>query len=298
MVAASIFPIADAVRQVGGDRVEVVTLLPAGQTPHDYRPTPAQTEKLARAGLLIVVGLGLDDWARRSAAAVGAGGPEVLDLGSTLMGGFPRGLGDSAENAAPDAVTSGPTNRSPDREHGGHDPHEHGDAAVDPHVWLDPVVMMGFADQIFQTLRRLDPAGESIYRANALRFRKELEELDWLCARRLQAVPRKEFVSLHAAFGVFAKRYGLRQLALRHTHAEEAGPRHLEEVVAFIKAHRIKTIFAEPQFPADRLEAIAHQTGATIRYLDPIGAPGVPGYDGYVALMRTNLETLVAALSS
>jgi ABC-type Zn uptake system ZnuABC Zn-binding protein ZnuA len=305
VVAASIFPIADALKQVGGDRVEVTTLLPPGQTPHDYQPTPAMAEKLAGARLLVLVGLGLDDWARRSAAAEGAKGLEILDLGSKVISSAGPQAGTQGQATKPASKTTAPgfQGGSPrahhdHEEHGAEDHghrHEHG--GVDPHLWLDPMVMMRITDLIADALCRVDPAGSAVYRANGLRFRAELAELDKLCMSRLRNLPRKEFVTLHAAFGRFADRYGLRQLSIRSVNAEEVGPKRLEQVVEFIKTHQIKAVFAEPQFPAERLEAIARQTGATVSYLDPEGAPGVPGHDSYVALMKTNLDALVAALS-
>ncbi len=281
-VAASIFPIADALKQIGGDRVEVLTLLPVGQTPHGYEPTPAQAEALARTRLLVVVGLGLDDWARRSAAAAARKDQTVLIVGPKVM-----------QSAASHAAAK-PDEHGHD-EDSKHD--DHGHAGTDPHIWVDPMVMIRITDAITDTLCGLDPAGTDTYTANAQKFRNELVQLDRLYATSLKAVARKDFVTLHAAFGLMADRYGLKQLALRHSHAEETGPGHLEEVVAFIKKHKVKVIFAEPQFPAERLESLARETGASVGRLDPIGAPGVPGHDGYIALMKTNLDALVAGLS-
>jgi zinc transport system substrate-binding protein len=305
VVAASIFPIADTLKQVGGNRVEVITLLPPGQTPHDYQPTPATAEKLARARLLVLVGIGLDDWARRSAKAEGRKGLEILDLGSKILSTVGTQAGTQGPAARPDTATTTQSVRGesgpPEGEREGHEAdnhahgHEHG--GVDPHLWLDPIVMMQVTDLIADALCRVDPAGSATYKDGALRFRAELADLDKLCASRLRNLPHKEFVTLHAAFGRFADRYGLRQLSIRNVNAEEAGPKRLEQVVEFIEKHRIKAVFAEPQFPAERLEAIARQTGAVVSYLDPEGAPGVPGHDSYVTLMRTNLDALVAALS-
>lgn len=277
-VAAGIFPIADALKQIGGDRVEVTTLLPPGQTPHGYEPTPLLAERLAGSRLLVLVGRGVDDWARRSAMASGARAPRILDLGSPANG-----------------PTRPPASQHLPEEHDHDDPEGH--EGTDPHTWLDPVMMMGFCDRMADALCQLDPPEAETYRANARRFRKELDDLDKLCADRLKGLPRKEFVTLHAAFGLFADRYGLKQLALRHTHAEESGPKRMEELIAFIKRHRVKVVFGEPQFPRERMEAIARQAGVETAILDPIGAAGVPGRDGYIALMKTNLDTFVAALS-
>jgi zinc transport system substrate-binding protein len=291
-VTGSIFPLTDVLKQVGSDRVETDTLLPPGQTPHGYEPTPALAEKLATSRLLVMVGLGIDDWARRGAVAAGGRGPRIVELGAVLSAGQPTsGLGGETGHSHEKTQEHG-HEADHDADHGGHD-----HAGTDPHVWLDPVVMMRFADAIAGALSEVDPAGRETYFRNAAGFRKELEDLDRLCASRLKQVPHKEFVTLHAAFGLFAKRYGLAQLALRHTHAEETGPKQMEDLVAFIRKHQVKVVFAEPQFPPEKLLAIARQAGVGTAMLDPIGARGVPGHDSYVALMKTNLDALVDALS-
>jgi len=291
VVAASIFPIADAVRQVGGDRVRVLTLLPPGQTPHGYEPTPAQAERLATARLLVVVGLGLDDWAHRSAAAVGDNAPRVLDLGAMLESHA------SSPTSRPSTTVpaTGPVVRADRRDPQAHD-HAHHEPD-DPHIWLDPIKMIRIAGVIAEALGEVDPAGSASYAANAAQFQDRLRELDRRCAERLAPLSRKEFVTLHAAFGHFAARYGLTQVALRWAHANEAGPKQLERVIAFIKEKGVRNLFAEPQFPVDRLDAIAKQTGVSVDRLDPLGAPGITGHDSYIELMGTNLDTLVEGLS-
>ena len=288
-VAGSILPIADVLAQLVGGRYRVMTLLPAGQTPHGYEPAPAQAERLAAAELLVMVGLGVDDWALRSAEALGRDGPRVLQLGAVVDTSLPE------TGAAPDGSTTR-TARSP-ADVDGHDHGHHHAGADDPHIWLDPIKMIQITDEIARALAAVDPAGEADFVANAERFKRELRDLDRLYAERLAKLPRREFVTFHAAYGHLAARYGLEEVPLRFAHAEEAGPRQLEQVVAFIRKNKVRFIFAEPQFPVDQLDAIAQQTGVGVDRLDPLGAPGITGHDGYVAMMKTNLAALIEGLS-
>jgi len=223
-VAASIFPLADLMARVGGGEVEVVTLLPAGTSPHGFEPQPQQVEQLAGCRILLVVGLGVDPWAEQAAKATGS--PIRIVRLADLVG----------PNTA-----------------GAEDGHSHHGEAVDPHLWLDPVRMRELLPVLADALAGLDPAHASGYRARGKAFDGELAALDATCRATLAGVKEKAFVSFHPAFTHLAARYGLRQCALTASHAQEGGPAALERVVRFVKEQRIKVVFAEPQFPADRL---------------------------------------------
>jgi zinc transport system substrate-binding protein len=123
-----------------------------------------------------------------------------------------------------------------------------------------------------------------------------LDSLDRDCRRRLGAAPRREFVSLHAAFRYLASRYGLREVSVFETHMEEPGPGDLERVLGFVREARIKTIFVQPQLPAAHLAWLQEQAGLRVARLDPVGSPLQPGYDSYLAMMRSNIDALARGL--
>ncbi len=270
-VVATIFPLADVARQIGGPSVNVGCLLRAGQSPHDFSPQAEQAEMLARARLLIMVGLGVDEWAGRAAAAAKARGLAVLRL---------------AELGGPDspATSAGQA----DSDHVGHE--------RDPHVWLDPVQMRGFAADIAEALSRADPEHRQDYLRRRDAYVAQLEALDREYRTALAPLKGKAFLTFHPAFSYMAERYGLKQFSLHTADAAGFGPDRLDKAVAFIRANRVRAIFAEPQFPAEKLRALADQTGAAIGRLDPLGSPASPGYDSYLALMRSNLQALAGGL--
>jgi len=280
-VVATIFPIADVVTRLGGERVTVVTLLPPGRTPHGYQPRPAQVETLAKAKLLVMVGSGMDEWARRGAAATGKRDIHIVELTKLLP-----------------QPTSAPVGKGHQRDGHEHkeDQHQHG-GAFDPHIWLDPVLMVRLVERLAEELGRIDPAGLELYRSNAIALGGELKLLDRDYREVLTGVKQRSFVTFHAAFGRLADRYGLTQQAVIAPGHEHFGPRQLERVVRFIRQSGVKVVFAEPQFPPDRLRAIAEQTGAKVGRLDPLGNPLVKGRDSYMAMMRYNLEQLQKALA-
>jgi zinc transport system substrate-binding protein len=278
-VVATIFPLADVTRQIGGEHVHVATLLGAGQTPHEFQQTAAHKKALARADLVVRVGMGVDGWAVR---ALGRSGAEVLTLSD-----------DGSFLDAPAAEH--------EHEHENHAAHEdnghaHGDG--DPHVWLDPVFMQHFAGKIAEALIALDPEHESDYRANLEIYLAQLRQLDQDYRQRLAGAARKHFVTFHPAFSYVAARYGLEQMSIHGPDASGYGPRRLQEVIDFIREHDVAAIFIEPQFPRDRLDELARRSGVEVGVLDPLGNPGRDGYDSYLAMMRSNLESLAAALEA
>lgn len=257
-VAASIFPLADVARQIGGGDIEIVTLLPPGASPHGFEPQPQQVEQLAQCRLLLTIGLGADTWAGRAARAGGARIRTLPFAGAAAQYGL--------DNA-------------------------------DPHGWLDPVRMKQFASAVAEVMAELDPAHAAAYGERGKAFAGELDKLDAECRETFGKLKTRAFVSFHPAFSHLAARYGLKQATLAESHADEGGPAMLENVVRFVRANKLKVVFAEPQFPAEKLRWLKEQTGVSVGRLDPIGDPAVKGYDSYLAMMRSNLKALAAAMS-
>ena len=289
-IVASIFPLADVARQIGGEDVTVTTLLPPGETPHGFQPKPRQVEAVAQARLLLTVGLGMDLWADRAAEASGNKGITILELGAALKAEPIKVEPHGAEEE------SHPAGEHLDAHEQG--PHEHAHEAGDPHMWLDPVLMQAYVQALAETLIRIDPAHAAGYRVRHEAYRAQLEDLHAAYRRTLATARRKAFVSFHSAFTYTAARYGLSQEAVFEVGRGGVGPKHLEQVVQFMRDHGIRVLFAEPQFPADRLQALVEATGATVRTLDPLGNPHLPGHDSYLGLMRTNLAVLAEALEA
>ena len=268
-VVATIFPVADVIKQIGGDRVDVHCMLGPGQSPHGFTLTAADMEELARARLVVVVGLGVDEWATSATARAAASGATLVEM-----------------------YTADTHRHLPDR-HGHHDAHP---GAGDPHVWLDPVFMQAFAVDIAGRLAQVDPSGADTYRRRAREYSAELRKLDEQYRTVLGAVKRKAIVTYHPAFTHLAARYGLTGLSIRAADAEGIGAGDVEAVAAFIARHGVKTIFIEPQMPPDKLRAMADRSGCQLATLDPLGNPNVKGYDSYLAMMRSNLAALKRGL--
>lgn len=277
-VVASIAPLADFAREVGGDRVAVEQLVPPGQNPHTYALKPAQMRALTRARLLVLNGMGLEFFGEKIAEAAGNRGLVVLRSAEGLV------AGGSPLNAAP--ATHGARD---------HDDEDEADPARNPHVWLDPVVATAQVERIRDALGALDPAGRAVYEANARRYLGELAALHREFRTALATVRTRQFIVFHPSFTHLARRYGLEQVAVVSSGGteQEPLPRRIAAVIETARRLRARAIFAEPQFPRKAAETIAAEAGIAVAYLDPIGAGP---RSTYLGTMRANLRALVAAL--
>lgn len=268
-VVVTIFPLADFVRNVAGDKVEVVTLLPAGASPHTYEPTPGDMKAVARATLLVVNGAGLDFWVERLETA-GSDTLVIVDTSVTL--------------AAEDLLLSG-------------DEHDHGDEENDhggtnPHYWLDPVLAQKQVEAIASALVSADPENGDFYSENAADYVAQLQSLDEEIGKATEDFSPREYVTFHASWTYFARRYGLVEAAVMvESHGQEPDIKHAIDAA---REFHVKAIFAEPQFTTSEAaaETVADETEAQVLVLDPIGGPKLADRDSYIALMRYNVRRM------
>ena len=265
-VVATIFPLADFVKNVAGDKVEVITLLRPGDSPHTYEPTSRDMKAVARATLLVVNGAGLDFWVEKLKSAASDNMVE-LDTSAILE---KEGL-----------LLSG-------------DEHEGG---VNPHYWLDPVLAQMQVEAIAAALVAADPGNKDSYLGNAADYIAELKSLDAEIKSETESFSSREFITFHPAWTYFARRYGLVEAAvIEEAPGKEPSAKYIEHVIDVAKALKVKAIFAEPQFSTKVADAIADGSGAKVLLLDPIGGPGLAGRDSYIALMRYDVGQMGEAM--
>lgn len=275
-VVASFSILADFVREIGGDRVEVTSLVGPDQDAHGFEPSPADAGRLARARLVVVNGLGFEGWMAR---LVKASGTKAATVEAT------RGIKTIAAEADHDR-------------HGGHG-HSHG---ADPHAFQDVANARIYVANIRDGLISADPAGRAVYEANATRYLAELESLDREVRAEIGRIPeaRRRVITDHDAFAYFARAYGLSFVAPRGVSKEsDVSARDVARIVRQIKAGKIPALFFENVADPRLIEQIARESGAAIGgklYSDALSKPDGPAAT-YAALMRHNAKTLAAALA-
>ncbi len=269
--AASIEPLAMLLREVGGERVSVTTLLPAGASPHLFEPRVSDARRLARVQLYFEIGHPLDAWGSNLLAGL-AVPPVRLQL-LAMEGIEPLPALDPHEHGA--------------------EPHDALRAGSDPHLWVDPIRIRDHAlPALVATLEALDPAGAGYYRSRRERFAAELTELDRELVELLGGSGAR-FVALHPAWRYLVARYGLEPIPAVEVIAGEAPPpRRLARTIEDARHAQVDALLVEPQLSARTLRVFAEELGAPIVTLDPIGDPRVRERARYASLMRFNAIAL------
>ncbi|MBL8399983.1 metal ABC transporter substrate-binding protein [Accumulibacter sp.] len=277
-VVASFSILGDLTQQVGGDRVQVYTLVGPGADAHVYQPTPSDARTLSLARLVIVNGLGFEGWIGRLIKSSGYPGPLVV------------------------ASQGVHALRQPRAHAGKHaDPHQHpGD--LDPHAWQDLANARRYIANIAAALGEADPANRSVYQANAARLDQAMATLDGEIRATFSALPaeRRKVVSSHDAFAYFGRAYGIRFIAPVGVSTDaEPSAGEVGAIIRQIRQEKIRAMFVENITDPRLLERISRESGARIGgtlYSDSLAKPGSAA-DSYLGMMRQNAKTLAAALT-
>ena len=299
-VVTTVYPVYDVVKKVAGDRADVTLLVPPGAEPHDWEPTASDLKKIGQAKVFFYNGAGLEPTDQilkkeitRDATVVELS--QGLDL-LKLQDDDDHDHDHDHDADHHDEDHHDEDHHDEDHHAEGHHHHPHG--GVDPHVWLDPQNVMKEAAVVADALAKADPAHADAYRANAKKYQDELAALDKDMDAALSSLANKNLVVSHEAFGYLAARYGLTQIGIMGVDADaEPTPDRMAQLVEFIREHDVRTIYSEELVNPRLAEAIAAETGAVVRVLNPIegltAAQEKAGYD-YIKLQRENLTTLTA----
>lgn len=274
-VTATVGMVADLVGSVGGERVQVESLMGPGVDPHLYKATASDVNRLQRAQVIFYVGLLLEG--------------KMQDL-FNRMARTKRHVYAVTEGLPEDQLLEPP-------EFEGH---------YDPHVWFDVPLWSRCVEVVVKGLSEADPAGRETYAARGEETRRRLAGLhDWV-VKRVAELPgeRRVLVTSHDAFNYFGRAYGFKVVALQGiSTVNEASAADLVKLVDFIKEHRVPAVFVESSVPPNTIQRISKDAGVKIGgelFSDAMGTPGQieNGYDlgTYEGMIRHNVNTVVNAL--
>jgi ABC-type Zn uptake system ZnuABC Zn-binding protein ZnuA len=261
--------LADIVRNVAGDRVPVVSLLPIGSDPHSFEPRPRDARTIAESGLVVTDTAGLSPVVDALVKATVQPGTTVLEAATGLTGRrMQRGDDQGGE--------------------------------IDPHFWLDPLNVITYVANIRDALIALDPKDAATFQSNADEYSRRLRDLDAWIRTEVSTIPtaRRLLVTNHETFGYFAERYGFTIVGtVFRTLGAEGTPsaKQLAQLVAAVREVDAPAIFLETGSNADLADEVARETGAKVvtdLYTHSLGknAPD------YIAMMRWNVRLIVEAL--
>jgi zinc/manganese transport system substrate-binding protein len=305
-VIATFSILGDIVQNVGGDRVEVTTLVGPDGDAHVFQPAPADAQAVAGADVIVANGLGFEGWMDRLVEASGTTAAIITaSEGVTPIAFGEEGHDHGHEHAegeehSHDHAEGEEQDHDHAAEEAGHDGHDHG--AEDPHAWQSVTNVALYVGNIERGLAAADPEGAETYAANAAAYLAELDALDAEIKAAVAALPedRRTVVTSHDAFGYFAAAYGLTFVAPQGVSTEaEASAQDVAALITQIRDEGIAAVFVENISDPRLLEQIASETGAKIGgtlYSDALSGPEGPA-GTYLTMMRYNIGQLTAALS-
>ena len=295
-VIATFSILGDIAANVGGDRVEVTTLVGPDGDAHVFQPAPADAQAVAGAQVIVANGLGFEGWMDRLIEASGTQAALITAADGVTPIAF--GEEDHAEEEGHDHAEGEEHDHA--KEEAGHEGHDHG--AFDPHAWQSVTNVALYVGNIERGLAAADPAGAETYAANAAAYLAELDALDAEIRAAVAALPddRRTVVTSHDAFGYFAADYGLTFVAPQGVSTEaEASAQDVAALITQIREAGIAAVFVENIADRRLLDQIAAETGAAIGgtlYSDALSAADGPAAT-YLDMMRHNLGQLTGALS-
>ncbi|MEG1002839.1 MAG: zinc ABC transporter substrate-binding protein [Clostridium sp.] len=257
-VTASIYPLEQLTKMIGGDKVDVLTLVKPGQEPHDFDFKPADFEKLTKSDIFVYNGLGLETWLDNAMSQ--------LKDNDIYMVEASKGV-----NVIKD-----------------------GDK-VDPHVWLSLKDATIEAENIKNALIAKDPSNKDYYEENYKKLKSEFEGLYNEYKPKFDKLKRKDFITGHAAFGYLCKEFGLEQKSIKDIYGDgEATPKKLEELTKYCKDNNIKTIFSESLAEPKTSETLARESGAKVEKIYSLESS--EDDKTYLDGMRYNLDVIYKSL--
>jgi manganese/iron transport system substrate-binding protein len=280
-VATSITVFADMVRQVGGDRVTVISMIPPGADAHTFQPGPRDVQKLSDVRVIFINGFGLEESLMGVLENNKPAGAEIVELSAGL-----RPIAFEAEAVGPAPVGN-------DLDEDDHEEHE----GANPHFWLDVRNAKRYVERIRDALIDVDSDGRSTYIANADRYLGELDQTDAYIRQQIATIPedQRKLVTFHDAFPYFAEAYGLQLVGfVVRAPGREPSAREIKQLGDTIREENVKTVFKEPQLNARLLDRAARDAGVRVDvlYSDAL----TKDITSYTQMMRTNADTIARGL--
>ena len=228
---------ADFVREIGGDRVDVSSLVPKGADPHTWEPSPSDVQRVAEAKIAFANGLNLEPAAIKIIEPNLGGSARLVVLGDKARAAgaeiapLPEGFREGGEEGAPAAGQ-----------------------ADDPHLWMDPGNTKLYVAIIRDALVEADPAGKSAYEKNYESYLSAINDVETAVRTDVSQIPEanRKLVTTHDAFGYFAGAFGLRIVAfVAPSPGQEASPQDLAKLAEALRAETVPAVFVEPQIESE-----------------------------------------------
>jgi ABC-type Zn uptake system ZnuABC Zn-binding protein ZnuA len=274
-VVTTVSPITNIIFNIGGNRINLTGIIPEGTDSHTFEPAPSTAELFAQADVIFVNGLHLEDPTQKLAAANLKKGAEIVVLGEQTLTpdqyiydfSFPKSAGNP-----------------------------------NPHVWMNPMYALRYAEVVRDTLVRRDPANAGYYQQNYDAYHTRITALDQAIMQSIHSIPEnnRKLLTYHDSFAYFAPRYNMTVIgAIQPADFAEPSPREIADLITQIKQEKVPAIFGSEVFPSPILAQIARETGA--KYEDSLRDDDLPGVAGeadhsYLGLIAVDVRTITQDL--
>ncbi len=290
-VAATIYPLADIVENIAGDKIEVVNIVPPGASPHTFEVTPSSVKELQGAEIIFAIGDPLDTWTADLLSAVD--GTEVL----TVDDGIDRHefqYTHHHEEADHEEDEHEHEEADHEEEEHGHG-HEHEDGELDPHYWLSTNNAKIIAGNVAAELSWLDPENAEVYQSNLLAYQAELDQVHEEIESILKSLSSRELIVFHESWNYFADEFDLEIAGVFTTSpGKEPTPSELAELHDTAEEHGITAVFSEPQLSPETIRPFVEDLDLELYVLDPLG--GIDERDSLINTLKYNAQTIQQAL--
>jgi zinc transport system substrate-binding protein len=254
-VTVSILPQKFFVEKIAGDKIDVNVMVKPGASPASYEPKTSQMKKLSNSLAYFSIGVPFEkSWLEKFEDA----NKKMLVVDTTK--GIEKQEMQAHEHHDEEA-------HDEHKHEEDHDEHDH--TGLDPHVWLDPILVKKQAENILNALIEVDEANKDFYTKNYQLFVKELDELDKKLESIIEPYEHKAFMVFHPSWGYFAKRYHLEQISIE-IQGKEPKPAQLIELVEEAKKHDIKIVFVAPQFSQKGAKTISKSINGNVATINPL----------------------------
>lgn len=263
-VYTSFYAMYDFTKQIGGDKINIINLVPSGVEPHDWEPTPNDIAKLSKGDMLIYQGNGMESWVDKVISS-------ISDSGLVLV-----------KTSDEDGEVHNHDVRD--------DEHNH-----DPHIWLNPLIAYEQMEKIANKLCEEDPENAVYYKENLNLCKVKITQLDEEYKAAIKNFNSKDIIVAHEAYGYLCEAYGLNQIAVEGIQGDsDPSPARMAEIVDFAKENNVKYIFFENSVDTKVLNTIKNEIGAESLVLNPFELD-IDNKD-YFDVMEENLVSLKTAL--
>jgi zinc transport system substrate-binding protein len=296
-IYTTMYPIEYFTERIGGKHVEVSSIIPPGADAHTYEPSTKKMVEITEGDAFVYNKLESDEFSSSVADTLKGENVPIVDAAKGVELAHMEEHEDEGTHEEHEGEESHEDHEG-EESHENEEHHEHG--SLDPHIWLDPVLAQQMADNIYNGLVKIKPDAKDDFKKNYEALIKDLKELDSAFKNSVENAPKDAFIVSHAAYGYWAERYGLEQIAISGlSPSHEPSQHQIENIIKNAKKEKISYILFEENVNNKVAAMIDKEVGAktlTLHNLETLTKEDINNNRDYVSIMKENIETLSKAL--